>query len=137
MSKKTWLLVGVITVIILYLVASRVNPDLDVWLNNAIVTPVSEGLSGAVTSITQTEMWQLYVAPNAWVISGVACFFGGILIYRWIRQQKLPWQKQVTQEAYQHQPQPSPQEIHVHMPASESTKEEEEKTEVVTPEAST
>jgi len=107
MSKKSWLLLIFILCATSYFVASKLNPGVDPWIYQNILTPIGNGIQGTVAAITSSPTWQTWIAPNvAWIGLSLG-FIGGLLTYRWAARKRLPWQK-AKAPAFQPQSGPPP-----------------------------
>ena len=107
MSKKSWLLLLFLLCAIGYFVASKLNPAVDPWIYQNILTPIGNGIKGTAAAITSSPTWQTWIAPNiGWVGLGLG-FIGGLLTYRWAARKRLPWQK-AGAPAFQPQSGPPP-----------------------------
>ena len=107
MSKKSWLLLFFVLCAIGYFVASKLNPAVDPWIYQNILTPIGNGIKGTAAAITSSPTWQTWIAPNiGWMGLGLG-FIGGLLTYRWAARKRLPWQK-AGAPAFQPQSGPPP-----------------------------
>ena len=107
MSKKSWLLLFFVLCATGYFVASKLNPSVDPWIYQNILTPIGNGIKGTAAAITSSPTWQTWIAPNVgWIGLGLG-FIGGLLTYRWTTRKQLPWQK-AGAPAFQPQSGPPP-----------------------------
>lgn len=107
MSKKSWLLLFFVIAVISYFIASKLNPSVDPWITQNILTPAYNGIKGTLTAITSSPTWQTWIAPNIGWIGLFTGFIGGILVYRWATRKRFPWQKPKV-PAFQPQSGPPP-----------------------------
>jgi len=100
-----------------------VSPAVDAWLGSVLVQ-VKAGLGGAAAAVTGSAFWQAWIGPNiGWIGLGIG-LVGGILIYRGWTQKKLPFQKQITPQTYQHAPTTAPPQV-IPTPSTQTTTPEE------------
>lgn len=93
MSKKWWLLIILIFIVVGWLAASKYVASVDPWIGENVGNPILTGIINTKNSITASSFWQMYIGPYTYIYT----FAGGLIVmffgYRWAASRKLPFQK--------------------------------------------
>ena len=94
MSKKYWLLLILIVIVVGWLIASKYFEGVDPWIGEHVGGPIWSGLGSTKNNILATPFWQTWIGPYTYIYTFVGGLFVMFFGYRWATkgEVKLPFQ---------------------------------------------